>query len=185
MKHFLLPIALLTLALSACGGKSSSPETAVDTTEVPLAVEQGPGHDDKRQSTANAEFSGHQYAIEVSCAPDDSLPAVKDRFGDPYLDNRVWIKVMRDGSLLTQRSVVKAQLAAHLEGADAKKLILGGVAFSAVDASGLHFGAQLNGPGDEEGGLAFKLTLPLSGQGDLVVKRDAMQDIEAEEDAMD
>lgn len=185
MKHFLLPIALATLALSACGGKTSTPDIATDTTEVALAVEQGPGHDDERRLTDDAEFSGHKYAIEVRCAPDDSLPTIKDRFGDPYLDNRVWIKVMRDGSLLTQRSVTKAQLLPHLEGADASQLILGGVAFSAVDAHGLHFGAQLNGPGDEEGGLAFKLTLPLSGQGELAVKRDAVQDVAAEQDAMD
>ncbi len=54
--------------------------------------------------------------------------------------------------------------------------ILGGIAFSSVDASGLHFGAQLNAPGDEEGGTAFKITLPLVGSGKPQIVQDTNQD---------
>ena len=188
MKRTFLPLLFLAvLSFSACGGqKSGDAASTADTTEIPLATEQGPGRDDPRHLTAEAEWSGHKYAIEVRCAPDDSLARVKDRFGDEYLDNRVSVVIQRDGQPFVERTLTKADLLPHLGEANGQQLILGGMAFSSVNAQGLHFGAPLNGPGDEEGGLAFRLTLPLSGQGQWVIVRDANQDTSAgDEDVMD
>ena len=99
MTRFLLPLyigAVLSL-LIACDNKSNSPASKVDSTEVPLAVEQGPGHDDARHLTAEAEYGGHRYTFDLYKTPADSLPPVKDRYGDPYLDNRVKVVILRDG----------------------------------------------------------------------------------------
>ena len=60
-----------------------------------------------------------------------------------------------------------------------------GIAFSSVDERGFHFGAQLNLPGDDEGGLIYKLTLPLSAQGNPAIERDTNQDTSASDEVSD
>lgn len=172
-------LALALSSLAACGGKSSSGPTT-DTTQVPLAVEDGPGRDEARTVKADAQYNGHQYHFDIVSTPDDSLPRVKDRFGDPYLDNRITVSVVRDGGTPVQYSFTKADFSAD----GTKNQILGGIAFSGADAEGLHFGAQLNAPGDEEGGTAFKITLPLVGSGKPRIVQDTNQDT-ASDDVMD
>ena len=86
--YWMAALALALSSLAACGGKSSSGPTT-DTTQVPLAVEDGPGRDEARTVKADAQYNGHQYHFDIVSTPDDSLPRVKDRFGDPYLDNRI------------------------------------------------------------------------------------------------
>ena len=186
MTRFLLPLyigAALSL-LTACGNKSNSPASKADSTEVPLAVEQGPGRDDARHLTAEAEYGGHRYTFDLYKTPADSLPPVKDRYGDPYLDNRVKVVILRDGEALCTHTFSKADFSEVLDANESKNLILGGMAFSAVRGEGFQFGAQLNGPGDEEGGLAFLLTLPLSGQGSPRIVKDPNQDTSSD-DSMD
>ena len=112
------------------------------------------------------EWSGHKYHILVERTPADSLAQVKDRFGDPFLDNQVTITITRAGEA-------------------SKNLVLGGIAFSSVDERGFHFGAQLNLPGDDEGGLIYKLTLPLSAQGNPAIERDTNQDTSASDEVSD
>ena len=169
--YWMAALALALTSIVACGGKSSSEQTA-DTTQVALAVEEGPGRDEARTVRADAEYNGHQYHFDIVSAPDDSLPRVKDRFGDPYLDNRITVSVVRDGGTPVRFSFTKADFMAD----GTRHQILGGIAFSSVDASGLHFGAQLNAPGDEEGGTAFKITLPLVGTGKPQIVQDTNQD---------
>ena len=177
--YWMAALALALSSLAACGGKSSSGPTT-DTTQVPLAVEDGPGRDEARTVKADAQYNGHQYHFDIVSTPDDSLPRVKDRFGDPYLDNRITVSVVRDGGTPVQYSFTKADFSAD----GTKNQILGGIAFSGADAEGLHFGAQLNAPGDEEGGTAFKITLPLVGSGKPHIVQDTNQDT-ASDDVMD
>lgn len=186
-KFSLLAFFSLCLVLGACSGKNdkkNQPST-LDTGQIALAQEQGPGHDDNQTIPTDAEWSGHKYHIVVERVPDDSLSMVKDRFGDPFLDNRVTITITRDGEALAQRVFTKATFAQQPEVAKSQNLVLGGIAFSSVDASGFHFGAQINAPGDDEGGLIYKLTLPLSGQGTPAIERDTNQDTSSSEEAMD
>lgn len=176
-KSHLLALSLfaLSMTLMSCGHKSEQNTGNIDTTETPLAVEQGPGRDDKRVLNNEVELDNHKYRLEVTCAPDDTLPQVKDRFGDPYLDNRVTLVVHRDGELLARRSFTKADFLAVYTGAASEQFILGGMAFNKASASGFTFGAVLNGPGDEEGGLAFKVTIPLDGIGAARIEFEAEQ----------
>lgn len=178
MKSLLLAIsfgASSAFLLSGCGKNSQAVAPDADTTEIPLAVEQGPGHDDERHFEKTAAFDGKTYRIKLSFRPDETLSLTKDRFGDPYMDNRVDMQIACGDSVLYQRSFTKADFSALLDKEDVRSLILGGIAFSGVESSGFQFGAQLNAPGDEEGGLAFKLTVPLCGQGEPRIVRDANQ----------
>jgi len=101
------------------------------------------------------------------------------------LDNQVTITITRDGEALAKRVFTKALFAGQPEVASAKNLVLGGIAFSSVDERGFHFGAQLNLPGDDEGGLIYKLTLPLSAQGNPAIERDTNQDTSASDEVSD
>lgn len=186
MTRFLIPLYLVAaLGLTtACGNKANTSSAKVDSTEIPLAVEQGPGRDDARHLTAEADYAGHHYTFDIYKTPDDSLPQVKDRYGDPYLDNRVKLTIQRDGEMLSTRLFSKADFAGVIDADEGKNLILGGIAFSSVKSDGFQFGAQLNGPGDEEGGLAFLITLPLTGQGVPRIVKDSNQDTSSD-DSMD
>lgn len=183
-KSHLLALSFLALSTTfmSCGNKGDQNNSNIDTTETPLAVEQGPGRDDKRVLNNEVEVNHHKYQLEVICAPDDSLPQVKDRFGDPYLDNRVTLVINRDGQPLARRSFTKSDFLAVHAGTGTEQFILGGMAFNKASASGFTFGAVLNGPGDEEGGLAFKVTLPLDGTGAARIEFDAEQDNNAYEE---
>lgn len=171
-----LSFFVLSATLMSCGNKNEQNTSDIDTTETPLAVEQGPGRDDKRVLNNEVELNNHKYLLEVTCAPDDSLPQVKDRFDDPYLDNRVTLVIHRDGEILARRSFTKSDFLSNYSGnASANQLILGGMAFQKASASGFTFGAILNGPGDEEGGLGFKLTIPVDGVSAIRIEYDPDQ----------
>lgn len=179
MKRILTPscafalISFLTLGTTfcSCGFKTEGDNSNVDTTRYDLAREGGPEHDDARQlPTQTISFAGHEYKIDISIAPSDSLPQVKDSYGDPYLDNEVLLCVTADGAVVVKRNFVKSDFVAAANGLNTSKLILGGMAFNSIDISGLHFGAQLNEPGDLEGGYAFKVTLPVAGGAPTVVR---------------
>ena len=185
-KFSVLALFALVLMLAACGHKNDKKNvSSVDTGQIALAQEQGPGHDDSQTIPTDVEWSGHKYHILVERTPSDSLAQVKDRFGDPFLDNQVTITITRDGEELTKRVLTKADFSAQTEVAKSTNLVLGGIAFSNVDEKGFHFGAQFNLPGDDEGGLIYKLTLPLSGQGAPVIERDTNQDTSASEEVSD
>lgn len=186
-KYSVIALFALLLTVAACGGKNDKKNNAssVDTGQIALAQEQGPGHDDNLTIPTDVEWSGHKYHILVERIPGDSLAQVKDRFGDPFLDNQVTITITRDGEALAKRVFTKALFAGQPEVASAKNLVLGGIAFSSVDERGFHFGAQLNLPGDDEGGLIYKLTLPLSAQGNPAIERDTNQDTSASDEVSD
>lgn len=184
MKHFLWTAGgVLALSLLfSCGGKHA-PKSSVstDTAQVPLAVEEGPGRDDPRTTSADVDFDGHDYHIDIATSPDDSLPKVKDRFGDDYLDNRISVQIRRDGGSPVKYEFTKADFSKEPD--VRRDMILGGIAFGNIDARGIHFGAQFNAPGDEEGGTAFKITLPLSGNGAPRIVRDTDQDTRSDDAA--
>ena len=185
-KFSVLVLFALVLALAGCGHKNDKKNaSSVDTGQIALAQEQGPGHDDNQIIPTDVEWSGHKYHILVERTPGDSLAQVKDRFGDPFLDNQVTITITRDGEELTKRVLTKADFSAQTEVAKSTNLVLGGIAFSNVDEKGFHFGAQFNLPGDDEGGLIYKLTFPLSGQGSPSIERDTNQDTSASEEVSD
>lgn len=169
----LLPfLAMGLLLLGACNTGKDKKADDVDTTRYQLATDAGPGEDPAIQLTPQVvSYQGATYTIAVSRAACDSVPLVKDSYGDPYKDNVVTIAVTRDGEPCLSRRFVKTDFAAAAQDIDLQPLTLGGMAFSRIDAGGYHFGAQLCTPGDVEGGYAFTVTLPLDG-GSPTIKRD-------------
>ena len=73
MQHKYSVIALFALLLTmvACGGKNDKKNnsSSVDTGQIALAQEQGPGHDDNQTIPTDVEWSGHKYHILVERTP--------------------------------------------------------------------------------------------------------------------
>lgn len=161
------PLALLVLSLfiSACHRTTSTQDTDVDTTQYVLAQETGPGHDEAQTlAPVEADYNNKHYVVSVSIAPSDSLPMVKDDFGDPYQDNTVSVNITSNGQTIVDCQFTKADfIGAAIASDHASDMILGGIAFDKVDASGIHLGAMLSRPCDVEGGVAFRLTFPHQG----------------------
>lgn len=152
------------MCFTSCGTRTDGNVTDADTTRYALAVEEGPGHDEARTlPAAEAEYAGRHYVIQVSIAPSDSLPTVKDDYDDPYLDNAVSVKVTADGAAVCSHVFTKHDYASAASGIDLSHIILGGMTFDRIDGAGLHFHAQLNQPGSEEGGYNFNVTLRTNG----------------------
>ena len=162
----------------SCGQSTNGAKTDVDTTRYALASEQGPGYDEARTLPATEiDYGGKHYVINVSIAPCDSLPLVKDSYDDPYLDNTVKVVVTADGNTVVNRSFVKRDFAAAAGSLSLDRLVLGGLAFNTINSTGISFGAQLNEPGDIEGGQLFKVTIPLAGGQPIIVRDTNVEDL--------
>lgn len=161
----------------SCGRTDNKPSD-IDTTQYALATEEGPGFDEARTLPATeVDFNGKHYVINVSIAPCDSLPLVKDSYGDPFMDNAVKLQVSADDNIIIDRSFVKNDFAAATSGLSLNRLVLGGLAFNVVNSNGLSFSAQLNEPGDIEGGYVFKVTIPLMGGQPVIVRETVIDDL--------
>ena len=84
-KYSVIALFALLLTVAACGGKNDKKNNAssVDTGQIALAQEQGPGHDDNQTIPTDVEWSGHKYHILVERTPADTRAQVQDRFGAP------------------------------------------------------------------------------------------------------
>ncbi|MDO5075493.1 MAG: DUF4738 domain-containing protein [Bacteroidales bacterium] len=181
-------LLLACFVLSSCGQKSSTSETApADNASSPSYTAPPSDRDSQRHITATAEYRGHRYTIDITSTPDAALPKVKDSYGDDYLDNRFRVVILRDGAEFSTYTFTKAQFEHLIATNEARHLILGGIAYKEVESDGFSLGAQLNAPGDEEGGTMFEITLPLAGQGSPYIERDNMPDVEQaqSQEAMD
>lgn len=166
--------------VTSCGNSTNGKASDIDTTQYPLAAEEGPGHDEARILPATEiDFGGKHYVINVSIAPCDTLPIVKDSYDDPFLDNVVKLLVTADGDTIVRRNFLKRDFAAAASGLNLNRLVLGGLAFNTINANGLNFGAQLNEPGDVEGGQVFKVTIPLAGGQPTIVRDTNVDDLGA------
>ena len=167
----------------ACGSRTEGAKTDVDTTLYETTGETEVERDEVFElPTEEIDFGGRHYVVRVRRAPSDSLPKVKDSYGDPYLDNEVFVTVTADGSTIVKRSITKADFAGVAAGLELSKLVLGGMTFSGINSSGLHFCAQINSPGSVEGGNNFILTFPLSGSGLQIVADESGDDMSSNDD---
>lgn len=165
----IIAMALLTGSMVSCGTRTDGKAKDVDTTQYALAQEEGPGHDEARTlPTKEVDFAGKHYTFDITIAPCDSLPMVKDSYDDPYLDNEVKVKVTADGASVFEKRFIKKDFIQAAGSIDTSKLILGGIAFNTMDNRGMCFGAQLNEPGDVEGGYVFKITVQQNGSFNIV-----------------
>lgn len=171
-----ISVAFCAISFTACGTASTEKKNDVDTTRYEIATEEGTERDPEIQFDEEKNFDGKHYVISVHRVAVDSLPQVIDSNDVPFLDNAVTIKVTANGEKMFQRTFTKADF--NLDGSklNLNQLVLAGMAFSDINGSGIHFNAQLNTPGSEEGGNNFSITFPLSGGAPKIVAEEIAED---------
>lgn len=178
--------AMFTLAaLSACGGKKSDGEAAMQDTALTQQTD-APYADPSQTSTAEAVLGGKRYEVTIARSADKSLPVVTDDMGKTFYENRVDVTVKRDGEEFFHKSYSKEAFSDFLTSpADRQGTVLLGMAFdkSRSTASTICLGAQIGQIGIEEG-PAFCVEIPLNG-GTASIVRDNKQDTAGEDGMTD
>lgn len=172
-----LATSAVLVVSSSCGTRTDGNAGDVDTTLYDTTGEVEVEKDPELKMDEKADYNGQNYTITVHRTPADSLPQVKDSYGDPFLDNEVKVTLRNAAGVVFSRVVRKTDFATAAAGLDLSKLVLGGMMFSSINASGVHFDAQLNSPGSEEGGNNFKITLSHNGQNLQIVRDETAEDV--------
>lgn len=177
LKNFSLIIAAtsaLTL-LTACG--DSKKDNAKEETVVEQEMKQKwprPCEDDRTMQDTTV-LCGSTYVVTIERKADETLPTVKDNLDHEFYDNRVNVRVTRDGSEFFTHSFTKEAFADYLGEAALKGSVLCGMAFDDTKTGGAHLciAAQLGAPGEPE--HSFTVDIPTSG-GAFSILRDTSQD---------
>lgn len=172
------------MALCSCGGGGGQkPEAAPDTVkavaqEVPVAE-----MSEHYEITRDATLGEHAYKITINIDADRDLPTVKDQNGREYLDNKVSVRITRDGADFFSRTFTKDSFADFIPAKALGGYILNGMNFyeEKSTARRLCLTAQVGEPGAGEG-PAFIVEVPTGGGAcSIVVDREQDSNGEKEE----
>lgn len=172
----LLPAATIVSCKSSDDGKQKG-DSAAAAPRHELAKEEGPGMDEERPASVDTlKWNGTDYVLSIHRAPTQDVPAVKDNWGDPYLDNAVDVVVKRGEETVAEHTFLKTDFASAASGIDLSTRTLGGLGYRKVDNGGyVIMTAAICEPGDSEGGDLFKVKMSLS-DGSFVITRDTSVD---------
>lgn len=172
-----LSVAILGVTFSGCGTRTDTKSNDVDTTHYELTGETGIEKDPEITFDEEKNFDGKHYVIGIHRAPADSMPQVIDSNDVPFLDNQVDVVVKANGAVIFKHSFTKKNFDIEGSKLPLEKLVLAGMAFNDINGSGIHFNAQLNSPGSEEGGSNFKISFPLNGGSPKIVAEELSEDL--------
>lgn len=173
----ILPLVLVAglLAFGACKEKKQSTDI-ITTKYVPKQL-QDPIAMPVDAVTKNIDWNGSPYTIMIDRVPVDSLPQVKDENGQPYIDNRVKLKIMRaDGSVFFERSFTKATFNSYIDESFRKNGILAGFRYDELDKTGVDFSVVIALP-DAVDDVFVPLELVIDRQGAVSISRDDDMDM--------
>lgn len=147
-------ILTAALALTACksekvqGGEEKKDSVATPSrTPISLANEQA--------AQIDTVLGGSRYNLLVQCMADKSVPPIEDELGQLYYNNKVVVKVGKEGGLLLEKTFTKADFETYLSGVNTKAMILQGMNFYLEDSGkyGICLIAQIGEPGLDGGHL--------------------------------
>ena len=163
------------MVLGAC--KEKKPSTDIITTKyIPKQI-QAPIAMTADTQTKNIDWQGKPYTVIVDRLPVDSLPMVKDENGQPYIDNRVKVRIVRaDGSAIFERTFTKASFALYVDEAFRKSGILAGIRFDEVEKAGMKFSVVIALP-DAIDDVFVPLEMVIDAQGGINITRDDDMDM--------
>ncbi len=165
-RPIILPALCATLTLTGCGSEKTSGNQQ-DTTQTAISVTREPYADRERNTTHEAQMGSHQYSIAIHQSPDKSLPTVKDALDQEFYDNRIEVKITRDGDEeIFAHDFSKDAFADHIGKNEIGKFILSGMGFDeSASANGyIVLTAQVGEPGSEDV-QPFRISIPTSGRG--------------------
>ena len=171
-KKIILALIAVPLLLTSCGKKKQHDDIIVQDTETPKP--QAPIRMQDYRDVKDISWLGKQYQVEVARLASDSLPMVKDDYGQQFVDNRITLKVIRaDGSIFCTKTFTKAAFDSCLDNDYRKTGILEGFVFDKVDGNNLLFAASVCHPQTDE---YIPLVVTVSNFGDVDIRRDQSMD---------
>lgn len=173
----LLPLVLVAalVVLGACKEKRQS--TDIIATKYVPKQPQAPIAMPADAQTKNIDWQGKPYTIMIERVPADSLPQVTDENNQPYVDNRVKLKIVReDGSIFFQRTFTKASFNAYIDDSFRKNGILAGFRYDELENSGIEFSVVIALP-DAIDDVFVPLELVVDRQGSISISRDDDMDM--------
>jgi hypothetical protein len=157
------------IALASCKEKKPSQEIIITRQEV--AKPQAPISMQDYKQTTDVTWMNATYHIEVVRMPSDSLPMVKDEYGQQYVDNSIVLTVTRnDGSVFFKRTFTKASFSSYIDEDYRRTGILEALIFEEVDDNRLEFAVSVAHPQSED--EFIPLEMKLDRDGGLTIKRD-------------
>lgn len=161
MKYKIVPLFLVGM-LAACQWGKTQEEQMVEQTpaEEPVGptTHRMPVYDFADTVTAGGKL--YRYAIHRHAV--DSLPPVKDEWGDTYVDNMYALSITCGGKAVFSHTYTKRGLQAHLSPDFVKQGIIDGFRFYRTEGANLVFGLCVSYP-DSDLSARFLLTITPSG----------------------
>ena len=164
----ILWLAVAAILVIGCGEKKKSDDIIAPKVEQPKL--QAPIKMQVYSQTTDVKWLDKNYQVEIRRVPDDSLKMVKDETGQKFVDNRIYLIIMRaDGSVFFKRVFTKAAFDAFLDNDYRQTGILEGLVFDKVEGANLFFAASVCHPQTDE---YIPMVVSVSSQGEVGIRRD-------------
>lgn len=174
-KLTLLIVGCLALTMVACSGKKKSDDIITKPVEQPKP--QGPVPLQPYTDSRDVSWIGRSYHLEINRQSTDSLPMVKDEYGQQFVDNYITLVVSReDGSKFYSHRFTKKDFDKYLDDDYRNTGILEGLVFDKAEGDWLEFAASVSHPQTDE---YIPLIVRLSRMGEISIKRDSQMDTSA------
>ena len=164
-KILLIASCLALLTIASCGKKN---KTEADATPKSLAAATTGGVNESTtplNRTDTLRIGGHVFEITTNRQTDKSLPTIKDETDVVFYDNKVDVRIVRDGEEIFARTFTKKDFVDNSSADDAARDVMQGMALDKDHSSAqtIVLGAQIGQPGLDGEGPAFSVSVSLDG----------------------
>lgn len=173
----LIPLIMAAgiMMLAACKEKKQTSDI-ITTKYVPKQL-QAPIAMPADEQANTVRWQDADYTVSVNRVPVDSLPMVKDEYGQQYIDNRIDVSIARqDGSVFFHRSFTKNAFASYVDATFRKDGILAGIRYDEVEKGGIEFSVVIALP-DAVDDVFVPLEMVVDRQGGISITRDDDMDM--------
>jgi len=142
-KLIYLLFVVVIMFTAACGSKSEKAKSDIEVVN-PDSMD---AHGLQRMQTSKAEmniyFKGKKYLSTVSRFPDEELPHVSNEMGDVYVDNKITLRLTRDGQHVFEKTFTKNDFIAVVDTDFLAKSVLEGIVFDKTTQQGFVYAASV------------------------------------------
>lgn len=160
-------LLVLAAAFAGCGEKKQSDDIITVRTTKPKP--KAPVRMDRYESTTTQTLAGSRLNVSIVREACDTLPMVKDNYGQKFVDNFVRLTICRsDGSVFLERTFTKSSFSSYIDPSYRRDGVLEGFAFDKADKQALRFAASVSLPMTDE---YIPISVSVSAQGGITIQR--------------
>lgn len=179
-KLIYLLFIVATMFMVACGSKSGSVKSDIEVVN-PDSMD---AHGLQRMQTSKAEmdisFKGKKYLSVVSRMPDEELPHVSNEMGDVYVDNKITLRLTKDGQNVFEKTFTKRDFVAVVDSDFLAKSVLEGIVFDKTTPQGFVYAASVCYPQTD---LYVPMSITISPDGKMsIAKVEMIEDAAPEQE---